>query len=178
MNVTSQGTTHFLSITDNPSFMLRLLRNWLSICSRFTTKTTWNDWEWSGGMSEKYSSHSPLRRFETISAMLLAFISRSSVRNLPPPKIVNRIVNWILFLDFPLEFYTYALIVPTVLGFLQFIFGGERTLFFCCFYVVWMTVFLETWKRKCSKKAYNWGTLSLANMEIARPDYYGTYSVK
>lgn len=73
----------------------------------------------------------------------------------------------------PAGFYTYALIVPTVLGFLQFIFGGERTMFFCCFYVVWSVVFLETWKRKCSKMAYSWGTLSLTNMEIPRPDYYG-----
>lgn len=71
-------------------------------------------------------------------------------------------------------FYTVALIAPTLLGFLQFIFGGERTIFFCCFYVVWMTVFLETWKRKCSQKAYAWGTLSLSNVEIPRPDYYGT----
>lgn len=70
-------------------------------------------------------------------------------------------------------FYTYALVVPTLLGFLQVIFGGERTLFFCCFYVVWSVVFLETWKRKCSEKAYRWGTLSLTNMEIPRPDYYG-----
>lgn len=70
-------------------------------------------------------------------------------------------------------FYTYALIAPTLLGFLQFIFGGERTIFFCCFYVVWMTVFLEIWKRKCSKRAYNWGTLALTNTEIPRPDYYG-----
>lgn len=46
-------------------------------------------------------------------------------------------------------------------------------MFFCCFYVVWSVVFLETWKRKCSKKAYTWGTLSLTNMEIPRPDYYG-----
>lgn len=56
---------------------------------------------------------------------------------------------------------------------MQFIFGGERTLFFCCFYVVWSVVFLETWKRKCSEKAYSWGTLSLTNMELPRPDYYG-----
>jgi anoctamin-10 len=64
--------------------------------------------------------------------------------------------------------------VPTVLGFLQFIFGGERTMFFCCFYVVWSVMFLELWKRKCSKSAYSWGTLSLANHEMPRPDYYGT----
>lgn len=56
---------------------------------------------------------------------------------------------------------------------MQFIFGGERTLFFCCFYVVWSVVFLETWKRKCSKKAYSWGTISLTNMEIPRPDFHG-----
>lgn len=46
-------------------------------------------------------------------------------------------------------------------------------MFFCCFYVVWSVVFLEIWKRKCSKKAYSWGTLTLTNMEIPRPDYFG-----
>lgn len=71
------------------------------------------------------------------------------------------------------EFYSYALVVPTLLGFLQFVFGGERTIFFCCFYVVWSVIFLEAWKRKSSKLAYGWGTLSLTNMETPRPDYYG-----
>lgn len=95
------------------------------------------------------------------------FISRLSVSD------VGKFVNH-TSLNFQfLEFYTYALIAPTLLGFLQFIFGGERTIFFCCFYVVWMTVFLETWKRKCSKQAYSWGSLSLTNMEVPRPDYYG-----
>lgn len=75
----------------------------------------------------------------------------------------------------PIEFYTSALVIPTVLGFFQFMVGGEHTLpYFCCFYVVWMTVFLEVWKRKCSEMAYNWGTLSLATIELPRPDYYGT----
>jgi len=63
--------------------------------------------------------------------------------------------------------------VPTLLGFLQFAFGGERTPYLCCFYFVWMFVFLEVWKRKCSGLAYKWGTLSLTVLEIPRPDYYG-----
>lgn len=63
-----------------------------------------------------------------------------------------------------------------MLGFLQFIVGGERTIFFCCFYVVWMTVFLETWKRKCSKKAYSWGSLALSNIEVPRSEFYGKLS--
>lgn len=71
-------------------------------------------------------------------------------------------------------FYTSALVIPTLLGFLQFLVGGEVTPFFCCFYVIWMTVFLEIWKRKCSVMAYEWGTLSLATLELPRTDYYGT----
>ncbi|KAL7045117.1 hypothetical protein ACKWTF_002152 [Chironomus riparius] len=71
-------------------------------------------------------------------------------------------------------FYTSALVIPTILGILQFLFGdGETTPYFCCLYVVWMAVFLEIWKRKCSAMAYKWGTLSLATIELPRPDYYG-----
>lgn len=72
-----------------------------------------------------------------------------------------------------LGFYTLALVVPTILGFFQFCLGGETMPYFCCFYVIWMAVFLEIWKRKGSAMAYKWGTLSLATIELPRPDYYG-----
>lgn len=78
---------------------------------------------------------------------------------------------------FPLfiDFYTLALVVPTLLGFFQFAFGDSNTTppYFCFLYVVWMTVFLEIWKRKSSELAYKWGTISMTNLDIARPDYFG-----
>lgn len=67
-------------------------------------------------------------------------------------------------------FYTQALIFPTLFSFVQFILGGVKTdMFTCCFYVIWMAVFFEMWKRKCSEIAFNWGSLTLTNIEMPRP---------
>ncbi|XP_055597041.1 anoctamin-10 isoform X2 [Uranotaenia lowii] len=74
-----------------------------------------------------------------------------------------------------LGFYTYALIVPTVLGLLQMLLSEETETvpFFCIFYVVWMKVFLELWKRKSSGHAYRWGTITMTNLDEPRIGYYG-----
>ncbi|XP_053675456.1 anoctamin-10 [Anopheles nili] len=74
-----------------------------------------------------------------------------------------------------LGFYTYALVVPTVLGFLQLGLSEETETvpFFCVFYVVWMKVFLELWKRKSSSHAYRWGTVTMTNLDEPRVGYYG-----
>ncbi|KFB49230.1 hypothetical protein ZHAS_00017235 [Anopheles sinensis] len=74
-----------------------------------------------------------------------------------------------------LGFYTYALVVPTVLGFLQLGLSEETETvpFFCVFYVVWMKVFLELWKRKSSSHAYRWGTITMTNLDEPRAGYYG-----
>ncbi|KAL9707566.1 hypothetical protein quinque_011084 [Culex quinquefasciatus] len=74
-----------------------------------------------------------------------------------------------------LGFYTYALIVPTVLGLLQMVLSEETETvpFFCIFYVVWMKVFLELWKRKSSAHAYRWGTITMTNLDEPRVGYYG-----
>ncbi|XP_041778401.1 anoctamin-10 isoform X2 [Anopheles merus] len=74
-----------------------------------------------------------------------------------------------------LGFYTYALVVPTVFGFLQLGLSEETETvpFFCVFYVVWMKVFLELWKRKSSSHAYRWGTITMTNLDEPRPGYYG-----
>ncbi|XP_053697737.1 anoctamin-10 isoform X1 [Sabethes cyaneus] len=74
-----------------------------------------------------------------------------------------------------LGFYTYALIVPTALGLLQMVLSEETETvpFFCVFYVVWMKVFLELWKRKSTSHAYRWGTISMTNLDEPRVGYYG-----
>ncbi|XP_070496668.1 anoctamin-10 isoform X4 [Chironomus tepperi] len=99
---------------------------------------------------------------------------RKMFHNQPIEKIRKYFGDAIGFYFSFVGFYTSALVIPTILGIVQFLFGdGETTPYFCCFYVVWMTVFLEIWKRKCSAMAYRWGTLSLATIELPRPDYYG-----
>ncbi|XP_058452350.1 anoctamin-10 isoform X2 [Malaya genurostris] len=72
-------------------------------------------------------------------------------------------------------FYTYALIVPTVLGLLQMALSEETETvpFFCVFYVAWMKVFLELWKRKSSSHAYRWGTITMTNLDEPRVGYHG-----
>lgn len=85
-------------------------------------------------------------------------------------------IQFPFFLTTTTGFYSSGLFIPTVLGFLQFLVGSEITPYFCCFYVIWMTVFLEVWKRKCSVMAYQWGTLTLTTLELPRPDYYGKLS--
>ncbi|XP_058824680.1 anoctamin-10 isoform X2 [Topomyia yanbarensis] len=74
-----------------------------------------------------------------------------------------------------LGFYTYALIFPTVLGLLQMALSEETETvpFFCIFYVAWMKVFLELWKRKSSSHAYRWGTITMTNLDEPRVGYYG-----
>lgn len=116
---------------------------------------------------------------EKISPLSKSHIISLNDDNLAKQKCKNRVypLTMIQFPFFSLVttgFYTSALVIPTLLGFLQFLVGGEVTPFFCCFYVIWMTVFLEIWKRKCSVMAYEWGTLSLATLELPRTDYYGT----
>ncbi|KAG5674939.1 hypothetical protein PVAND_004883 [Polypedilum vanderplanki] len=92
----------------------------------------------------------------------------------PIEKIRKYFGDGIAFYFSFVEYYTISLMIPTFLGLLQYTFGdGESSPFFFCSYVIWMTVFLEVWKRKQSVMAYKWGTLSLTNVELPRPEYYG-----
>lgn len=62
-----------------------------------------------------------------------------------------------------LGFYTTSLFAPAILGilhlFLPAAVSNHSLVFFCVFNLLWVTVFLEVWKRKCSELAYVWGTL-------------------
>lgn len=61
-----------------------------------------------------------------------------------------------------LSFYTMLLIVPALLGLAQLLLNidsfSEYT-FYAVFNLIWVTVFLEVWKRHCCGLAYRWGTL-------------------
>lgn len=70
-------------------------------------------------------------------------------------------------------FYTTALLVPTCLGFLQLFVSKETVPFFCIFNVAWVTVFLETWKRKSNELAFQWGTIGMTSLDEPRANFRG-----
>ncbi|XP_021939125.1 anoctamin-10 isoform X2 [Zootermopsis nevadensis] len=76
-----------------------------------------------------------------------------------------------------LGFYTTALLVPMFLGFLQLFLPTESIAFFCVFNVLWMTVFLEVWKRKCSELAFTWGTIGMTSLDEPRANYRGVMGI-
>jgi len=76
-----------------------------------------------------------------------------------------------------LGFYTTALFAPALLGIIHCILpecvSQHALVFFCIFNVLWVTIFLELWKRKCAELAYVWGTLRMTKWEEPRPNYWG-----
>ncbi|CAL4119685.1 unnamed protein product [Meganyctiphanes norvegica] len=61
-----------------------------------------------------------------------------------------------------LGFYTLALCLPALLGLLQLILSVDTLTeyaLFAAFNLLWVTVFLEMWKRRCAELSYSWGTL-------------------
>ncbi|KAL1490361.1 hypothetical protein ABEB36_013072 [Hypothenemus hampei] len=75
-----------------------------------------------------------------------------------------------------LEFYTLALIVPAILGLCGTIFT-ETIPFFSVFNVIWVTLFLELWKRKSNELAYKWGTIGMTSLDEPRPEFRGIMGV-
>ncbi|XP_063229785.1 anoctamin-10 isoform X3 [Bacillus rossius redtenbacheri] len=76
-----------------------------------------------------------------------------------------------------LGFYTTALIAPMTLGLLHMFLSTESLAFFCIFNVLWVTIFLEAWKRKCSELAFAWGTIGMTSLDEPRPNYHGTMGI-
>jgi len=72
-----------------------------------------------------------------------------------------------------LGFYSRSLIIPSVLSVIQYFVSYELLPFFCVFYLIWITVFLELWKRKSSIFAYRWGTILMTSIDIPRADFDG-----
>ncbi|XP_011199777.1 anoctamin-8 isoform X1 [Bactrocera dorsalis] len=70
------------------------------------------------------------------------------------------------------EFYTKALIFPAIFGMLQCVWNVNLSLV-CSFYVLWTTIFLELWKRKCSGYSYRWGNIEMSSLDKPRTAYYG-----
>ncbi|PSN48008.1 Anoctamin-10 [Blattella germanica] len=76
-----------------------------------------------------------------------------------------------------LGFYTTALLLPMIFGFLQLFQSTQCMAFFCVFNVLWVTVFLEVWKRKCSELAFKWGTIGMTSLDEPRPNYRGVMGI-
>lgn len=72
-----------------------------------------------------------------------------------------------------LGFYTTALIPPTILGFVAMLIPQTTTVFFCFFNVLWVTLFLEIWKRKSSELAFLWGTIGMTSLDEPRCEHRG-----
>lgn len=72
-----------------------------------------------------------------------------------------------------LGFYSRSLIIPSILSVLQYFVSYELLPFFCIFYLIWITVFLELWKRKSSIFAYRWGTILITALDAPRAEFVG-----
>lgn len=76
-----------------------------------------------------------------------------------------------------LGFYTLALSLPAALGVAQLFFSVDTLseyALFAAFNLVWVTVLLELWKRRCAGLAYSWGTLLHSqNLQATRPAFKG-----
>lgn len=72
-----------------------------------------------------------------------------------------------------LGYYTFALLLPMTLGFVQLLVSAETVPFFCVVNVIWATVFLELWKRKSNELAFKWGTIGMTSLDEPRPNFYG-----
>lgn len=75
-------------------------------------------------------------------------------------------------------YYTWALLVPAIIGILQTIISFDISrsyVFFASIKMIWLTVFLECWKRKSNELAYTWGTLKLVSIPQLHPTFRGRY---
>ncbi|XP_042868848.1 anoctamin-10-like [Penaeus japonicus] len=75
-----------------------------------------------------------------------------------------------------LGFYTMSLSLPAALGLLQMVLSVDTLTeyaLFAAFNLLWVTVVLECWKRRCAELAYSWGTLDRACQAEPRPNFRG-----
>ncbi|XP_037937704.1 anoctamin-8 [Teleopsis dalmanni] len=71
-----------------------------------------------------------------------------------------------------IEFYTKALVFPAIFGLLQYVWSLNLPVV-CGFYVLWTTIFLELWKRKCAGYSYRWGNIEMSSLDKPRTAYRG-----
>lgn len=116
----------------------------------------------------------PLHEPEQLQHLIAVWLHNASIQQ-PLDHIKEYFGTEIAFYFAWLGYYTYWLIVPTVLGLLFFINSSDQTMsdvwavLFSIVNVVWITLFLEFWKRKSSSLAYNWGTLDQPHQLLQYP---------
>ncbi|XP_076358158.1 anoctamin-10-like [Tachypleus tridentatus] len=77
-----------------------------------------------------------------------------------------------------LDFYTWALVPPALIGILQLVLTGitlHTSAFFAVFNLLWVTIFLESWKRRSNELAYSWGTINTMVFQEHRSTFRGKY---
>lgn len=74
-----------------------------------------------------------------------------------------------------LNYYTNALIIPSVIGVAVFIhqyftneIDTEYVPFFVVLLSIWATWFIQSWKSKCSEYCYSWDTFGIEDLELDR----------
>jgi hypothetical protein len=80
-----------------------------------------------------------------------------------------------------MAFYTAWLIIPGIAGLLltiyQIIYKVDTvwTGIYAILICLWVTIFIERWKRKSSEVAFKWGILKddLSTQRIIRPQFHG-----
>ena len=76
-------------------------------------------------------------------------------------------------------YYTMFLVPPALLGLFSLlpipslIESVPFMSLFAVYNLVWVTIFLESWKRKCATLAYKWGTRNTAPFQEPRAAYHG-----
>ncbi|GBM26977.1 Anoctamin-10 [Araneus ventricosus] len=80
---------------------------------------------------------------------------------------------------FAFTFYYTCYLLPTaVIGAIQSVISFDISrcyIFFAIFKMIWVTLFLENWKRKSNELAYTWGTLRLINLPKLHPTFRGIH---
>nr|XP_042898034.1 anoctamin-10 isoform X2 [Parasteatoda tepidariorum] len=103
-------------------------------------------------------------------------INKWTFRFLPLDDIRNYFGESVAFYFSFISYYTWALLPPAAIGFCQTIYSFDITrshLFFATFKMIWLTIFLEFWKRRSNELAYGWGTLRLVNLPKLHPTFRG-----
>ena len=76
--------------------------------------------------------------------------------------------------------YTMGLIPPALISVFYILFATDspyRMSFFAGFNLIWVTLFLEKWKRSSSEYVYAWGTTEHRGLEPPRPEFKGKMKV-
>ncbi|XP_076045880.1 anoctamin-10-like isoform X2 [Oratosquilla oratoria] len=75
-----------------------------------------------------------------------------------------------------LGYYTMGLALPALIGLAHFLFNVDTVseyAFVAAFNLIWVTIFLELWKRRSAELAYSWGTYDRSAPVKSRPNYRG-----